>query len=1122
MPNPKDVFDNYAQYWTFITSSSDDAFEGQYFDRKEAGRVGANGLVSPSTLNGIKEHITECISGFANANHAGGLLVIGVSSTGEVKGTCHLREHQINSLTSLHQLLRNQAATIRFVECQNCTGDPDNVLLIYVPHAENGMCETLGNPPKAWYRKGKQNVLMDEQLREQLKRDKKIVNFERTYCCPFHMDDVDQHVLREFRKVCLVDATYNQGDEELLYNVGAIDRDGSGYAFTNAGFLFFAANPQRLLSWAYIRLLRFENNSRAADARGLPTFDKKFDGAIPQQIRKMRTFFRESGFFKTYQKRNPEGGFIDDPEFPYIAVDESIVNAVAHRDYGIQLPIECSHYKDAFVVENPGRILQRDQDLPSEFSLDTVTLQSKPRNSKLIEWLKMMRDEQGAAFVRALREGTKRMRDEMAAAGLPAPLYKTDSSRTVVTLFNNVTEREALLRAISAAQTSTAYANLFPLHFVTEDGQSVDAKGLRNRRKHVMAFLRDALLVEGWYVDRFQYGKITAHRQGDSLNLPGKVQGFVRFYPAYTMELREYGGQFYLGIDYTLEVKNVQSVKSLLRYITPSDLVGRAAVAQLHGWRHGKMVATDVELTLVSFVDLEREEHIASDRVIPDLPHSLIQKVLSSARIQFDLVQEIKRHSLALDLGAARVRAEKTIATAQQIAEAVFPLTVGELRAVMHTGPLPLHRYGSPDEFQVHTLPEPTVEFHRHRESSDIREGITSFGAYEDARKTVELIPICIAQMRDDMAALIARLKVGKYRYAGAERTFSTRLTYPTIVTVPSPEDILAECKRLLSEHPEWVGNRDLSRLFLVHTPEKGYATDDERSPYYLVKRFLLEQGVPCQMVDTPTLRNPDWKDLNLALNITAKCGVTPWVLPNRIPDADFFIGFSYTQSRRGGSERRVGYANVFNEFGRWMFYAGSTDVFSFNERDRYFALLTKRTLERLSLSENPSIYFHYSARFSRVDRQAILKAARSVWPGGTYSFVSINLHHNIRLYDSRPETDGSLSRGSYVVTAPNQILLSTTGYNAFRKSLGTPKPLEVTIWTVKPEGIPASEPDLQSLAVQILSLTKLNWASTDSICGEPITTKYAGDIAYLADGFLRQASTFRLHSVLEKTPWFI
>ncbi|NER32126.1 MAG: transcriptional regulator, partial [Symploca sp. SIO1C4] len=215
-------------------------------------------------------------------------------------------------------------------------------------------------------------------------------------------------------------------------------------------------------------------------------------------------------------------------------------------------------------------------------------------------------------------------------------------------------------------------------------------------------------------------------------------------------------------------------------------------------------------------------------------------------------------------------------------------------------------------------------------------------------------------------------------------------------------------------------------------------------------------------------------------------------------------------------------YANVFNQYGRWEFYSGNTEAFAYKERTQRFQSLIGQTLERLSLSETPHIYFHYSAKFSREDRAAILSAARSVRSQGTYSFVWINTHHNIRLYDSRVEADGSLSRGSYVVTSPNQIYLSTTGYNPYRKVLGTPKPLEINIWTKQPSGIPNPAPDLKALAVQILSLTKLNWASTDSLCAEPITTKYAGDIAYLTDAFLRQSQFFNLHPVLEKTPWFI
>jgi hypothetical protein len=217
-----------------------------------------------------------------------------------------------------------------------------------------------------------------------------------------------------------------------------------------------------------------------------------------------------------------------------------------------------------------------------------------------------------------------------------------------------------------------------------------------------------------------------------------------------------------------------------------------------------------------------------------------------------------------------------------------------------------------------------------------------------------------------------------------------------------------------------------------------------------------------------------------------------------------------------------MGFANVFNNFGAWVFYSGSLEAFDYHDKHRHFRDLVKRTLEVLSLSETPSIYFHYSARFSRDDRNAILAAAREVRPKGTYTFLWINTHHSVRLYDSRPETDGSLRRGTYVTAAPKQFYLSTTGYNSFRKAMGTPQMLEISAHREGPDGPVEGPMDLRSLAVQVLSLTKLNWASTDSLCAEPITTKFAGDIAYLTSAFLRQRQGFKLHRVLEKTPWFV
>jgi hypothetical protein len=107
-------------------------------------------------------------------------------------------------------------------------------------------------------------------------------------------------------------------------------------------------------------------------------------------------------------------------------------------------------------------------------------------------------------------------------------------------------------------------------------------------------------------------------------------------------------------------------------------------------------------------------------------------------------------------------------------------------------------------------------------------------------------------------------------------------------------------------------------------------------------------------------------------------------------------------------------------------------------------------------------------------------------------------------------------------MTGPNQIYLSTTGYNPCRKSIGTPHALEINTRIERPSDTIVAPPDLRALARQILSLTKLNWASTDSLCAEPITTKYAGDIAYLTAAFMRQGGEFKLHPVLERTPWFI
>lgn len=1005
-------------------------------------------------------------------------------------------------------------------------GNDRKVCFIYTPYTPDAICETSENHPKAWFRQNAANIPITQELRSQIERDKGIVRFELTPCCPFDTEELDKDVFEKFKESWLQQrGGIERTEEQILLNEGAITRDSLGkYFFTNAGYLFFAINPQSHLDWAYIRLLRFEASyTELTGKRGLPTnAPKEFRGSLTQQIRQIKTFIKESSFFKSYTRRNPHTGeFIAEPEYPLAALDETIVNAVAHRDYATQLPIFIESYKDGLIVKNAGILQQLDRDLPEKFSLADTFLESLPRNSKIIEWLKMMPLEQGKPIVFAVAEGTNTMRREMEKLNLPAPTYKIFPAQTSILLQNNAEEREALMRG-EITESSTEFANLYPLNLVSHAGSSDDAEKKSNfLKKEILATLKNGLSAKGWYIDSWKHGKIIAHRQGIEIPTTKDVSKVVKFFPAFVFDIRQYWGKYYLAIDYDLQVKNILFLPSILEQFTADELTGKPVTVKWNGWQRGKLLSIETDFSTVHLFDFDQVITAQNSNIIPSLPKLMIEKMLANKSIIFDLSQAIKQKSLSAQPNAARERFERTQNTAKSLEMTLFPISLGGTKIYFKANPLELKRLGEErGSFRTYTLSEPTVEFGRGKESSDIREGVTNYGVYQDTNKDIEIVPICSSEMREQMVQLIERLRVGKYKYRGAERTFHTKFTYNGILNI-SLEKSLDECKRLLSEHPEWSDNQKLNRLFLIQSPEQNYSLDDENSPYYKIKRYLLEKGIPCQMIDTPTLRNPDWKDLNLALNIVAKCGVVPWVLPDEIPDADFFVGLSYTQNARKDFERQMGYANVFNKYGRWEFYSGNSRTFSFEERAKHLADLVTDTLQRLQLSETPRIHFHYSKRFSRIERESILNAARNIKPEGIYTFVWINKDHDVRLYDNKAESDGSLSRGSYVVTSPNQFFISTTGHNSYRKSLGTPKMLEINTYS-EDSSKKRIDVDLRVIANHILSLTKLNWASTDSLCGEPITTKYAGDIAYLNSAFLRQGSPLNLQKVLESTTWFI
>src|SRR5712664_405736 len=156
-PSPRRVFDNPQEAWAYLTQQSDDGFEGQHFDRKEVGRSETGTVISKSTLDGTREHVVKTVSAFANTNAEGGLLVLGISSSGDVFGVDHHTEEQRNSLTGLNTLLRVHAAEVKYYDCLDAQGKPRTICLICSAWVPNAICETPEATPKAWVRHGPQS-----------------------------------------------------------------------------------------------------------------------------------------------------------------------------------------------------------------------------------------------------------------------------------------------------------------------------------------------------------------------------------------------------------------------------------------------------------------------------------------------------------------------------------------------------------------------------------------------------------------------------------------------------------------------------------------------------------------------------------------------------------------------------------------------------------------------------------------------------------------------------------------------------------------------------------------------------------------------------------------------------
>ena len=112
------------------------------------------------------------------------------------------------------------------------------------------------------------------------------------------------------------------------------------------------------------------------------------------------------------------------PEYPQAVLREAIVNALAHRDYGLHgSTVDVTVWDDRVEVHSPGP-------LPGHITLDNMRAEHYSRNPRIMRVLKTL------GLVEEYGEGIERMYREMESRLLEPPVFAATGSSVTVTLYN--------------------------------------------------------------------------------------------------------------------------------------------------------------------------------------------------------------------------------------------------------------------------------------------------------------------------------------------------------------------------------------------------------------------------------------------------------------------------------------------------------------------------------------------------------------------------------------------------------------------------------------------------------------------------------------------------------------
>lgn len=376
---------------------------------------------------GCPKRLYDTLSSFSNQD-GGGVILFGLdeSKNFELVGVYDLQDLQKKVTEQCNQMIPSVRAIFTIAELEGkliCSAEIPSTDLTERPCYYSGAGRVKGS----YVRVGDADLPMTdyeiytyEAFRKHLHDDERVV--ERAKMSLLDMDKVQSYLLRMKEER----PGFSKLSEEQAYEMLALTREGKP---TLAAILNFGLYPQGYFPQLAITAIVVPGKEIGDVSQDAVRFsdNKRIEGTLPTMLTEAIAFCKRN--MKTRTIIDPlTGERMDKTEYPIEAIREAVLNALIHRDYSHfteGTPVQIDFFTDRMEIHSPGGLYGR-------MTVEDLG-RSRPdlRNPALAIMSEFLLKTENRY------SGIPTIRREMAAAGLPDPVFINRRNEFVVVFYNN-------------------------------------------------------------------------------------------------------------------------------------------------------------------------------------------------------------------------------------------------------------------------------------------------------------------------------------------------------------------------------------------------------------------------------------------------------------------------------------------------------------------------------------------------------------------------------------------------------------------------------------------------------------------------------------------------------------